>query len=136
MEMKKQLLIYDWNQYNPSRLNCNVHLDDETLRDGLQSPSATQPNIEQKLEILHLMDELGIDIADIGLPAAGQRVAEDVERIAREIVDCNLSIRPACAARTLKVDIRPIIDISQKIGIPIEVHMFVGSSPIRRYVEG
>jgi 2-isopropylmalate synthase len=82
------------------------------------------------------MDDLGIHIVDIGLPATGKKITKDIERITREITDCNLSIRPACAARTLKADVKPIIDISQKVGIPIEVHMFVGSSPIRRYVEG
>jgi 2-isopropylmalate synthase len=112
-----------------------VMLDDETLRDGLQCPSVIMPPIERKLEILHLMDALRMDTADIGLPAAGPGVAADVERIAREIVDQRLHVRPNAAARTVINDIVPIAGISQRVGMPIEVAAFIGSSPLRQYVE-
>jgi 2-isopropylmalate synthase len=135
--MDKSELIYDWNTVDrPDRPIRKVEFDDETLRDGLQSPSVTDPPIEQKIEILHLMDSLGIDSADIGLPGAGPRAVADVTRLAKEIVDSCLDIRPNCAARTVIADIEPIIDISQKVGIPIEVCTFIGSSPIRQYAEG
>jgi 2-isopropylmalate synthase len=127
-------LIYDWNRTNEATAR-SVMLDDETLRDGLQSPSVRSPAIEQKLELLHLMDDLGIDTADIGLPGAGPHVVADVERLAREIVGQRLRIRPNCAARTLEADIKPIVEISHRVGIPIECCAFIGSSPIRRYAE-
>ena len=111
-------------------------LDDETLRDGLQSPSVRTPTIAQKIEILHLIDRLGIDTADIGLPGAGPHVVGDVERLAREIVESKLRVRANCAARTTVADITPIVEISQRTGLPIEVGMFIGSSPIRQYTEG
>ncbi|MCI2424562.1 LeuA family protein [Candidatus Acetothermia bacterium] len=136
MNTKRESLIYDWNKQDVASFNSNVELDDETLRDGLQSPSVINPSVEQKLEILHLMDELGIDIADIGFPAASEKIAGDVERLAREIVQCNLSIQAGCAARALITDVEPVVDISQRAGLPIEVHIFIGSSPIRRYAEG
>ena len=110
-------------------------LTDETLRDGLQSPSVKDPTIEEKIEILHLMDSLGINHLDLGLPGAGPRAVADVERLAREIVDGKLKIKPNCAARTHQNDIRPVAEISQRVGIPIEVATFIGSSPIRRYAE-
>ena len=111
-------------------------LDDETLRDGLQSPSVRTPSIEEKLRILHLIDALGIDTADIGLPGAGPHVVRDVERLAREIVDARLGVRANCAARTLAADIKPIAEISQRVGIPLEVGAFIGSSSLRQYAEG
>src|SRR5207245_4832396 len=40
-----------------------------------------------------------------------------------------------CAARTVEADIRPIAEISQRVGIAIEAATFLGSSPIRRLVE-
>lgn len=130
-------LIYDWNRAGgavfPSR--GTVELDDETLRDGLQSPSVKSPSIDQKIRILYLMEALGIDSADIGLPGAGPHVVETVTRLAQEIVRGRLKIRPNCAARTVAADIIPIIEISQKVGIPIEVSCFIGSSPIRQYAE-
>ena len=130
-------LIYDWNRAGgaarPAR--GRVELDDETLRDGLQSPSVKSPSIDQKIRILHLMEALGIDSADIGLPGAGPHVVETVTRLAQEIVRGKLKIRPNCAARTVAADIVPIIEISQKVGIPIEVSCFIGSSPIRQYAE-
>jgi 2-isopropylmalate synthase len=129
-------LIYDWNgESKPATLKPRVLLDDETLRDGLQSPSVSAPTIDQKLKILHLMEELGIDTADIGLPGAGPHVVRDVERLAREIAG-GMRIQANCAARTVIADIEPIAAISQKVGYPIECCAFIGSSPIRQYAEG
>jgi isopropylmalate/homocitrate/citramalate synthase len=131
-------LIYDWNKGGIADLKGVVHIqfDDETLRDGLQSPSVTDPTIDQKIRILHLMEALGIQSANIGLPGAGPRAYNDTLELAKEIARCNMKISPNCAARTVLADIDPVIDISQKAGIPIEVATFVGSSPIRQYVEG
>src|SRR5215210_504998 len=121
--------IYDWNR-SSDQTPRPVMLDDETLRDGLQSPSVRCPTIEQKLEILHLIDRLRIDTANIGLPGAGPVVAGDVERLAKEIAGGRLSVRPNCAARTLLADIRPIAEISQRAGLAIECCTFIGSSPL------
>src|SRR4051812_19092790 len=128
-------LIYDWNG-SPSPGPAGVMLDDETLRDGLQSPSVRCPSIDEKIRILHLIDRLGIDTANIGLPGAGPQVAADVERLAREIAGQRLKVRANCAARTVAADIRPIAEISQRAGIAIECCAFIGSSPLRRYAEG
>lgn len=128
-------LIYDWNTVDPAPARGAVQLDDETLRDGLQSPSVRTPSIEDKVRILHLINALGIDTANIGLPGAGPHVAADVERLAREIVDNRLAVRANCAARTVVADIEPIARISQKVGLAIECCAFIGSSPIRVYTE-
>ena len=129
-------LIYDWNRVGaPPAPDWPVMLDDETLRDGLQSPSVTSPSVEDKIRILHLIDALGIETADIGLPGAGDHVAADVERLAREIVSSRMNVQANCAARTLVADIVPIARISQRVGIPIECCTFIGSSPIRLYTE-
>jgi isopropylmalate/homocitrate/citramalate synthase len=130
-------LIYDWNKAQPESLRPSgpVMLTDETLRDGLQSPSVRDPSIEEKLHILHLMESLGINSLDLGLPGAGPRAVEHVEALAREIVSAKMKIRPYCAARTLESDIRPVAEITQRTGLPIEVAAFIGSSPIRRYTE-
>ena len=128
-------LIHDWNQ-TTGRSRPVVMLDDETLRDGLQSPSVRCPTIEQKIEILHLIDRLGIDTADIGLPGAGPHVVRDVERLAREIVSQKLGVKANCAARTVIADIKPVAEISQRTGLAIECCAFIGSSPVRQYAEG
>jgi isopropylmalate/homocitrate/citramalate synthase len=127
------VLIHDWNPPPPPV--ADVQLDDETLRDGLQSPSVRGPTIEEKLHILHLIDRLGIDTANIGLPGAGPQVAADVERLAREIASGRLRVSANCAARTVLADIRPIVDIVQRTGVAIECCAFIGSSPIRQYAE-
>jgi isopropylmalate/homocitrate/citramalate synthase len=113
-----------------------VLLNDETLRDGLQSPSVRDPSIAEKIRVLHLMEDLGINMLDLGLPGAGPRACEHVEALAREIAGSRLKIKPNCAARTHQNDIRPIAEISQRVGLPIEAATFIGSSPIRRYTEG
>src|SRR5580765_4468617 len=131
-------LIYDWNKNHPPGLKPPgpVLINDETLRDGLQSPSVRDPSIAEKIEILHLMEALGINSLDMGLPGAGPRAVESVEALAREIVRCKMKIRANCAARTHENDIRPIAEIVQRTGLNIEAATFIGSSPIRRYTEG
>jgi 2-isopropylmalate synthase len=133
----KHELIHDWNTYTGAEIPTERHvmLNDETLRDGLQNPSVHDPSIAEKIEILHLMESLGIDTVNIGLPGAGPRAYSDTESLAREIVTAKMKIRPNCAARTHKNDIKPIIEISQRVGMAIEVATFIGSSPIRRLVE-
>ena len=127
-------LIYDWNTVEPRQAK-RVTLDDETLRDGLQSPSVHDPNIEQKVEILHLMDRLKIDTADLGLPGAGPRAVADITRLAEEIRDQKLSIQANCACRTHLNDVRPLVEIVQKTGVPITASLFIGSSAIRQFAE-
>jgi len=135
--MTTEELVYDWNTIEPTLISPHrqISFDDETLRDGLQSPSVCEPAVEQKIELLHLMDALGIDTADIGLPGAGGTHAAGVERLAREIVDKKLNIRPNCAARTHRNDIVPIAEISQRTGIAIEACTFIGSSSVRFFAE-
>ncbi|HKF41349.1 MAG TPA: LeuA family protein [Candidatus Acidoferrum sp.] len=135
--MSENEWIYDWNLVGeiPIPAGTTVLLNDETLRDGLQNPSIYDPSIAEKIEILHLMEKLGIDSVNIGLPGAGPRAAEHVEALAREIVKNRMNIKPNCAARTVEADIRPIVEISQRVGIAIEAATFLGSSPIRRLVE-
>src|SRR5919198_429326 len=136
--MNRSDLIYDWNRVAAPQLTPHgpVLLNDESLRDGLQSPSVRDPSIQEKIEILHLMEDLGINSLDLGLPGAGPRAVEHVEALAGEIVKHKMKIRANCAARTHQNDIRPIADIVQRTGLSIEAATFLGSSPIRRYTEG
>jgi len=129
--------IYDWNTVDGPEIPPGRHvtLADETLRDGLQNPSVRNPSIADKIKILHLMEELGIESLDIGLPGAGPHAREDTRRLAQEIASCRMMIRPYAAARTHQDDIRPVAEISQQVGLAIEVAMFLGSSPIRRLAE-
>jgi len=135
--VKASELIYDWNRMQPASLQPAgpVYLNDETLRDGLQSPSVRDPSIGEKITILHLMEALGINFLDLGLPGAGPRAVEHVTALAREIAAHGMKIRPNCAARTHENDIRPIAEIVQRTGLNIMAATFIGSSPIRRYTE-
>ncbi|MFT4624711.1 MAG: 2-isopropylmalate synthase [Myxococcota bacterium] len=129
-------VVYDWNTYRqatpPKR---SVQLHDETLRDGIQCPSVQDPGIDDKLAIVRLLDRAGVDTIDVGLPGAGPRAIADSEAIVTLIRDEGLTIRPTCAARTHPNDIAPIIAISERTGVAIEVMAFLGSSPIRMYAE-
>ncbi|MBO0912350.1 MAG: 2-isopropylmalate synthase, partial [Acidobacteria bacterium] len=136
--MKASELIYDWNGALGNGLlpAKPVLLNDETLRDGLQSPSVRDPSIGAKIRILWLMEALGINSLDLGLPGAGPRAVEHVEALAREIAGNRMRIRANCAARTHENDIRPIAEIVERTGLEIEAATFIGSSPIRRHTEG
>src|SRR5207253_1391379 len=135
--MDERELIYDWNRAGPAFdwSRARVDLNDETLRDGLQSPSVTDPSLEVKKRLLHLMADLGIVAADIGLPGAGPRVVDQVRALATEIRDHKLPIMPNCAARTVVADVEPIVRVVDEVGIKIEAATFIGSSPIRQYAE-
>src|SRR5438876_7237259 len=138
--MEERQLIYDWNNAGGADghfdwTRARVDLNDETLRDGLQSPSVTDPSLEVKKRLLHLMADLGIVAADIGLPGAGPRVVEQVRALAREIRDHRLPIFPSCAAGTVLADIEPIVRVADEVGLKIEAATFIGSSPIRQYAE-
>jgi 2-isopropylmalate synthase len=130
-------LVFDWNARAPHEPGAAkpVTLLDETLRDGLQSPGVRQPSIGDKLEILHRMDDLGIHGATLGHPSSSARAFDDVLRLVEEVRDCRMKIRVACAGRTVAGDITPMIEIAQRTGVPVEVCAFIGSSPIRQYVE-
>src|SRR2546430_6977038 len=139
--MDERQLIYDWNRESAANgggfdwSRVRVDLNDETLRDGLQSPSVTDPSLDVKKRLLHLMADLGLVAADIGLPGAGPRVVDQVRALAKEIRDHKLPIAPNCAARTVISDIEPIVRIADEVGIKIEAATFIGSSPIRQYTE-
>ncbi len=130
-------LIYDWNlaDSHAPRPARAIEFDDETLRDGLQSPAVTNPSIDAKIRILHLMDRLGIDTANLGLPGAGPFHLSHIEALTREIATAKLSIGANVACRTVVSDVEPIVGLTQKVGIPIEVCTFIGSSRIRSYTE-
>jgi 2-isopropylmalate synthase len=135
-EPRREDLIYDWNTKDaPPRPTHKATFDDESLRDGLQSPSVRTPTIEQKIEILHRIADLGIDSVNLGLPGAGPHAVRDVEALAREIVNSGMKIDPNCAARTVEADIRPIAEIQQRTGLSLESAVFLGSSRIRLLVE-
>jgi len=128
----RDALIHDWNQPD-LRSAGPILFDDETLRDGLQSPSVKDPKLDEKIALIHLMDELGIHTANVGLPGAGDRAREHILALAREMR--GLKIRPNVACRTVISDIAPVVDMVQATGVPIEVCAFIGSSPIRQYAE-
>ncbi len=137
--MDERELIYDWNRAGDAPAfdwtRARVDLNDETLRDGLQSPSVRDPALDVKKRLLHLMADLGIVAADIGLPGAGPRVLEQVRALATEIRDARLPLAPNCAARTVIADVEPIVRVTDEVGITIEAATFIGSSPIRQYAE-
>jgi 2-isopropylmalate synthase len=134
---KETELIYDWNSHAGviADRKGTIELNDETLRDGLQNPSVTDPPVEKKFELLRLMSKLGINSVNLGLPGAGPRARADITRMAEVIRDEKLGLFPNAACRTVLADITPLIEIVQHTGVPIEAACFIGSSPIRQYAE-
>ncbi|RLB50190.1 MAG: 2-isopropylmalate synthase [Deltaproteobacteria bacterium] len=130
--------MYDWNaaQVPAWRGAHAVRVVDETLRDGLQSATATDPPIETKIEMLVRMAEIGVDVVSVGLPAASSRAVEQAVKLVRAITDRDLALVPTAAARTVVSDVEKIADVAQRTGRPVEVYAFIGSSPIRHFAEG
>src|SRR5688572_11841582 len=137
-ELRESDIIYDWNSVEKTGplSRKKVRFFCETLRDGIQSPSVVDPKIDDKIKMVQVASDLGIHHIDVGLPGAGPRAVEDCLRLVEYIRDQRLPIQAACAARTVLADIKPIVEISQKAGVKVEVMAFIGSSPIRQYAEG
>lgn len=131
-------LIYDWNEVGRTGrlIPAGTTFFDETLRDGLQNPSVADPSVDLKVRLVHLMAKIGVHVADVGLPGSSCRAFNDVLCICREVAAGRLPIRVACAGRTVESDITPMVEISQRAGLPVEVYAFLGSSPIRQFTEG
>ncbi len=140
--MKSEDLIHDWNLRNRKfeRDESNhphpIWFDDETLRDGLQSPSARNPTIEQKIELLDFMEKLGIQKVDLGLPGAGPFHLNHIDSMLSHITENGYQIRPGCAVRTVISDIEPLVELQAKHEMQIQASAFLGTSPIRQYAEG
>src|SRR4051794_28516846 len=128
-------LLHDWNQGAGLGKLFEAVVLDETLRDGIQSPSAVDPAIDAKIEILHLLDELGVAQLDVGLPGAGAHQRAAVKRLAGEKGDAKVGNRANGACRTGGGGIAPAAELQQETGVPLEVYAFIGSSPIRQYAE-
>ena len=133
--MESSSYIFDWNHPPESMPVPNIAVWDETLRDGLQSPSIVDPPLADKLAVLRLLVKVGVQGADLGLPGASQRQRNHVAALARMIEEEHLPIFPYAAARTLRDDIAPIAEISQEAGIAMGAAIFVGTSFVRQYVE-
>ena len=140
--MEEKDLIFDWNAIDyeikrePNDHPHELWFDDETLRDGLQSPSAINPTIEQKIELIDFMEKLGIQKVDLGLPGAGPQHVGHIDSMLSHIRDSGYSLRPGCAVRTLVSDIEPLVDLQSKHETQIQASAFLGTSPIRQYAEG
>lgn len=135
MDVEISELIYDWNLEGEEADYRPVELTDETLRDGLQAPSLIQPRIQDKVYLLYLMNDLGIQSVNVGIPASSEAVKYDCRVLTREVAHHGLAIRPQCAGRTLKQDVEAIVEVAQWAGTEVEACLFIGSSSIRQYVE-
>jgi 2-isopropylmalate synthase len=130
-------LLHDWSSSDRATWRARqVQLLDETLRDGLQSPSATNPSLTLKQEGLRRMAGLGVAAVNLGMPSVSPAAREETRQLLRVIRDERLSLLPVCAGRTLPGDVRPIVELAASEGVTVEVSVFVGASPIRWRAEG
>ncbi len=134
--MSLQDLIHDWNTEGAVVSPRRPLFHDETLRDGLQSPSVTDPDLPAKRDLLHRLARLGVDAIDLGMPSAGPKAMAAVKALMIEIRDHRLRLQPSAAVRTVEVELAQIAEIQQRVGLPLQASAFLGSSPIRMDVEG
>jgi 2-isopropylmalate synthase len=102
----------------------------------LQSPSARNPTIEQKIELIDYMERLGVQKVDLGLPGAGPFHVDHIDAMLEHMGDSGYSLRPGCAVRTVVSDIEPLVDLQAKHERQIQASAFLGTSPIRQFAEG
>ena len=88
-------LIYDWNKIGAPAKPARVMLDDETLRDGLQSPSVRTPTIGRKIEAVSSRGNrrMKASIVAIIASATGSRVqSAQEETLPRRNPKMNITI--------------------------------------------
>jgi 2-isopropylmalate synthase len=133
-------LIHDWNLPEgagpASSAVPSVALLDDTLRDGLQNAAVRQPSLDEKRELLHLMAGAGVTSVNLGLPGSSRAAFESAKQLCLEIARERLPLAVVCAGRTLETDMRAIVELAERTGLPIEGHAFVGTSAIRAAAEG
>jgi 2-isopropylmalate synthase len=105
---------------NPNR----VLIFDTTLRDGEQSPGASM-NLEEKLRIAAILEELGVDVIEAGFPIASNGDFEAVREIARVIRKSGV----AGLARAARKDIDRAWEALQGAASP-RIHTFISTSPL------
>jgi 2-isopropylmalate synthase len=126
-------LIYDWNP-PPSGTPKPIQICDETLRDGLQGGVRRTPILPEKLALLAYSDALGLAEAVVGFPA--QEISyQDALSICQGAQQQSLKLSLGLLGRMVDTDVQAIHRIQQASGHPVVAWLFVGCSPIRRYVE-
>src|SRR2546429_6145003 len=117
--MDERELIYDWNRAGGATsfdwTRARVDLNDETLRDGLQSPSVRDPALDVKKRLLHLMADLGIVAADIGLPGARPPGGGQGRGLATEVRNPQLPLPPQRGRRTALAHIEPHVAVPPEV---------------------
>jgi 2-isopropylmalate synthase len=128
--------LHDWNAASGDAptFNKRVEIDDETLRDGLQSPSVTHPSVEMKRKCLRYMVGLGIQRADIGLPMSAQ--LHDIRALLTTIAEERLAIQPGLAVRTVIADFETVARLRDEFPtLPIKANAFLAMSRLRMWAE-
>lgn len=104
--------------------NNRIIIFDTTLRDGEQSPGCSM-NLEEKLRIAHILDEMGVDVIEAGFPAASPGDFEAVNEIAKSVK--NATIAGLC--RAVKSDIEAAGE-AIKPAANKRIHTFISTSPL------
>lgn len=123
-------------QYDPPSTRPRPELLDQTLRDGLQSPSVRQPSLAVKCALLEVMAEVGVTRVDVGMPASSPRVWEDAAQLVRRIDDQKLRLTPLVSGRMSEVDLEAIVGLCEGVGHPVASYLFFPTSAIRARAEG
>ena len=103
-----------------------VHIFDTTLRDGEQSPGCSM-NVQEKLQVARMLDELGVDVIEAGFPAASDGdflSVKSVGELGLKATICGLS-------RTRRGDIEAVAR-SLDTAKHKRLHVFIATSPIHR----
>ena len=97
---------------------------DTTLRDGEQSPGAAM-NIDEKIEIARVLEEMGVDVIEAGFPVSSPGDFKAVQRLSEEIRGCTI-----CGlTRANKKDIEVAAEALQRAARP-RIHTGLGVSDI------
>ncbi len=103
-----------------------VFIFDTTLRDGEQSPGAAM-NLEEKVRIARILDELRVDVMEAGFPVSSKGDFDAVQAVARAVKDAGV-----CGlARAKRHDIEQAAEALQGAVRP-RIHTFLSTSPLHR----
>lgn len=132
-EARSENLFFDWGHSLQVPFPAIL---DATLRDGIQGILTRYPSLDEKLHLVDLLLSLGVHEFEIGMPVVGLKHKQESIAVAAHIFKQCPDARVICLARTKIDDVIAVAEVAQAVGCHIGCALFVGSSPIRRRVEG
>ena len=128
-------LLTDWNEKKTFK-NKSIVIEDDTLRDGLQSALLRIPNYFEKKELVTLAHASRIKYVMLGFPGASEDAYHECRLLVQFIRDMQWPLVPRLLGRANQSDMAAICRLQEETGVPLQADFFINICALRLKVEG